>query len=129
MSGRHRAKAAGVRAVEEAAEEAATYGTSNVFADLGFESPEEELLKADLALTIGQRIGNLGLSQAKAGERMGVSQPDVSKIVRGRTEGYSLERLLGFLNRLGSDVDITVSTPATETGEPGQTRLRRVEAV
>jgi predicted XRE-type DNA-binding protein len=94
-----------------------TRGSGNVFADLGFENPDEELLKAQLALRVRTLIEAQELTQAKAAKVLGVAQPDVSAIVNGRVAGFSLERLFGFVRRLGDDVEITVrasdSAPAT----------------
>ncbi len=38
----------------------------NVFADLGFENPSTELLKADLAIALGAIIKQNGLTQTEA---------------------------------------------------------------
>ena len=102
--------------------DAAFTSTDNVFADLGFENPDDERLKADLVLLIGDRIEELGLSQTKAAALIGLSQPDVSKLLRGRTSGYSLERLLGFVRALGRDVEISVTVPVP--GHEARMRLR-----
>jgi len=58
----------------------ATVSSGNVFADLGFENPTEERLKADLVMRITDEIERRGLSQSGAGRIMGLSQPDVSKM-------------------------------------------------
>jgi predicted XRE-type DNA-binding protein len=90
--------------------EAVTRGSGNVFADLGF-SPREaaELkVKADLTLQIHQRIKELGLPQVRAGERLGLSQPDVPKLMAGRHSGFWIERMLSLLSALEVDVDIVV---------------------
>ena len=39
---------------------------------------------------------------------MGIDQPKVSHILRGRLRGYSTQRLIEFLNALGRDVEILV---------------------
>ena len=65
-------------------------GSGNIFADLGFENPEEELARAKVCLRIRDLIRERHLSQRKAAEMMGVAQPDVSNIIRGRTEHFSL---------------------------------------
>ena len=95
-----------------------TRGTGNVFADLGFENPDEELLKAQLALRIRVLIGEKELTQANAAKILKVAQPDVSLLVNGRVSGFSLERLFGFVRRLGDDVEITIkhSEPVRATG-------------
>lgn len=89
-------------------ENAITTGTGNVFADLGLPDPEERLLKARLAALIGETISALGLTQSAAAERLGVAQPDISNLMRGRLRGFSLERLLEFASILGNDIEITV---------------------
>jgi predicted XRE-type DNA-binding protein len=82
--------------------------SGNVFADLGFDNPEEEILKAKLAREIRAIIKRRRLTQAKAGELLGLPQPDVSSIVTGRTGKFSLGRLLRCLDRLDYRIDISV---------------------
>jgi len=89
-------------------------GSGNVFADLGLPDADDRLLKARLAVVIGDTIARLGLSQKAAAERLGIAQPDVSNLRRGRLRGYSLERLLGFARALGNDIVITVKRPEFE---------------
>ena len=83
-------------------------GSGNVFADLGFENAEEELARAELVFQLVQTIRRLGLTQVKASRLLGVDQPTISKLVRGRLERFSTERLLRFLTMLGNDVRIVV---------------------
>lgn len=93
-------------------------GSGNVFADLGFENADEELLKAQLAIRIRTLVADKRLTQAKAAQILQVAQPDVSNIVNGRVSGFSLERLFNLIRRLGDDVEITVkpTEPVRETG-------------
>ncbi len=93
-------------------------GSGNVFADLGLENPDEELLKAQLALRIRTLISEQGLTQARAAKMLKVAQPDVSSLVNGRISGFSLERLFSFVRRLGDDVEITIkhAEPVRATG-------------
>lgn len=83
-------------------------GSGNVFADLGLPNPDLALAKAELVQRIRGLIAERKLTQAKAAELLGLDQPKVSALVRGRVEGYSLERLFRFLNALGQQVEITV---------------------
>jgi predicted XRE-type DNA-binding protein len=83
-------------------------GSGNVFADLGFERPEEELLKAQLVREIRAIIKRRGLTQAKSAELLGLKQPDVSALVTGRVHRFSLERLLRCVRRLDQDVAIVI---------------------
>jgi predicted XRE-type DNA-binding protein len=90
--------------------ETVTRGSDNVFVDLGF-SPAEAAdlkVKAELTLKLYKRIKELRLTQVKAAAQLGISQPDVSKLMNGRHTGYSVDRLLALLNALEVDIDIVV---------------------
>jgi len=86
--------------------------SGNVFADLGRADAETHVLKAELVRRIADLIQRERLTQTAAAERMGISQPDVSKMLKGQFRPFSIERLLRFLNALGQDVEIAVKTPA-----------------
>jgi predicted XRE-type DNA-binding protein len=85
--------------------------SGNVFADLGFDDPEAEMARAELAIQIRKAIEERGITQANAGAILGIDQPKVSLLMRGRTSGFSLERLMTLLNRLGCEVEINVYPP------------------
>src|ERR1035438_10059988 len=85
-----------------------TVSSGNVFADLGLPNPEEALAKAELAQKIILLIRERGLTQLQAAKVLGVDQPKVSALIRGNLTGFSLERLMRFLLRLGQDIRITV---------------------
>jgi predicted XRE-type DNA-binding protein len=96
--------------------------TGNVFADLGFENPDEELLKAQLAHRIGALLAERRATQGNAAALLGTTQPKVSLLVRGRTEAFSVQKLFGFLNRL--DQDVVVAVRPKPSGQPsGRTTL------
>jgi predicted XRE-type DNA-binding protein len=82
--------------------------SGNVFRDLGLPDADELDIKANLAIKIGQIIARRGLSQVKAAAILGIDQPKVSAIIRGRLEKFSIERLCELLTRLGCDVNIRV---------------------
>jgi predicted XRE-type DNA-binding protein len=84
--------------------------SGNVFADLGLPNPDEELLKAKLIWQISDTIGARKLTQGEAAKLLGLKQPDVSSLLHGKTNDFSVDRLLRLLNRLGKDVKITVKT-------------------
>jgi len=92
--------------------------SGNVFADLGVDAPEEALAKANLTAQISEIIGERGLSQAAAAKVLGIDQPKVSALLRGRLSGFSTERLIRFLTILGRDVEIVVRERARGRG-PG----------
>ncbi|MBD2570181.1 helix-turn-helix domain-containing protein [Anabaena lutea] len=85
-----------------------TSSSGNVFADLGLPNPDEMLVKAELARKISNAITARHITQAEAAELLGIDQPKVSALMRGRLTGFSLERMFRFLNILGIDVEITV---------------------
>lgn len=88
----------------------------NVFADLGLPGPEEALARAELAHKITVLIRERGLTQSQAAKLLGIDQPKVSALVRGRLAGFSLERLMRFLLLFGQDIKITVeASPSTRS--------------
>ncbi len=90
-------------------------GSGNVFADLSLPNPELALAKAKLVQRIRNLIAERKLTQVKAAKLLGLDQPKVSALVRGRVEGYSIDRLFRFLNALGQRVEITVRPNADNT--------------
>jgi predicted XRE-type DNA-binding protein len=82
--------------------------SSNVFADLGLPNPEERLAKSQLVQRISEIIKERKLTQAKAGEILGIDQAKVSKLVRGRLSEFSTSTLMEYLTRLDQDVEIVV---------------------
>ena len=95
--------------------------SGNVFADLGLKNPEELLAKAELVQRICDIIAERKLTQVRAAKLLGIDQPKVSALRRGRLDGFSIDRLFRFLNALGSDVEIVVR-PA-RAGEVADTRV------
>src|SRR5688572_19194955 len=74
----------------------------------GIDNPEEELTKAKLVWEIEQIIKKKKLTQKDAARIMGINQPKVSALIRRKLDGFSVERLMHFLNTLGQDIDIVV---------------------
>jgi predicted XRE-type DNA-binding protein len=96
-----------------------TRGSGNVFADLGLPNPEDRVAKAELALAISRAIKERGLTQREAAGLMGVDQPKVSHVLRGRLADFSTERLMSFLLGLGRDLEIVVR-PAPKSRKRGR---------
>lgn len=95
-------------------------GSGNIYADLGVPNPEEALAKADLAHRILDIIEDRKLTQVRAAKVLGIDQPKVSALKRGRLTDFSIERLLRFLLLLDQDVQIAV------TARPRSSRKRPV---
>ena len=92
--------------------------SGNVFADLGRADAEAHLLKAKLVSRIDEIIRQRGLKQVEAAKLLGLSQPDVSRLLRGNFREYSVERLLRLLLALGRDVQIVIREPRSQ--RPGR---------
>jgi predicted XRE-type DNA-binding protein len=82
--------------------------SGNVFADIGVRDAEGMLAKAQLAARITAILDARGLSQTAAAKLLGVDQPKVSALYRGRLRDFSLERLMRFVTALHRDVRIVV---------------------
>ena len=91
--------------------------SGNVFADLGFANPDLALAKAALVQRIRGLIEERNITQVKAAKLLGLDQPKVSALLRGRVEGYKIDRLFRFLTALGQRVEITVRPQAGKADE------------
>lgn len=83
-------------------------GTKNVFADLGFADAEAHLLKAELMSRVQDVLQGKSLTQTEAAKITGISQPDLSRMLKGRFRDVSAERIMRMLTKLGCEVDILV---------------------
>lgn len=90
-------------------------GSGNVFADIGIPNPEEALAKAEIARRINHMLADRKLSQVEAGKVLGIPQPRVSDLARGRLGKFSLEKLIDFAKRMGNDVEIRLKPSRTGT--------------
>ena len=100
-------------------------GAGNVFADLGLADADAHVVKAELVTRIDAIVRQRGITQAEAGRLLGLSQPDVSRLLRGDFREYSLERLLRLLTGLGRDIDIVIRQP--RAGGGGKLRVTASE--
>jgi predicted XRE-type DNA-binding protein len=94
-------------------------GSGNVFADLGLPNPEQRLLKAGIVSELHRLITQRGLTQVKAAKLVGIHQPDLSLLLRGDFDDYSVERLMKMLTVFEQDIEI-VMKPNGKTGKPGR---------
>lgn len=96
--------------------------SGNVFADIGLPNAEERLAKAGLAVRISEAIRARRLTQTQAARLLKIDQPKISRLLRGQLSGFSTERLMHFLTKLGRDVEITVK-PAPRSRRQGRLRV------
>jgi predicted XRE-type DNA-binding protein len=99
-----------------------TAGSGNIFADLDLADAETHFLKAQIVSEIYRLSKERKLTQVQAGKRMGISQPEVSRMFKGHFREYSIDRLIEFLTLFDRDVDIVVK-PHKKTGKSGRIRF------
>ncbi|MGI4861932.1 MAG: helix-turn-helix domain-containing protein [Janthinobacterium lividum] len=97
-------------------------GSGNVYADLGMPDAEEMLVKAQLATKIGEIIKRRRWTQQQAAEVLGVTQPKLSKMLRGQFRGISEAKMLDCLTRLGRNIQIVVG-PARRSASAGSVEV------
>ena len=85
--------------------------SGNVFADLDIPNPDLSLAKAKLVQSIRGLLAERKLSHAQAARLLGIELPKVVKLMRGRVEAYSIDRLFRFLNALGQHVKLQMHAP------------------
>lgn len=91
-------------------------GPWNVYADLGYPDSDTMLVKARLAAKIAEIVHRRALTQAQTADILGLTQPKVSALLKGRFRGISEHRLLECLTRLGRDVHIVIKpTPRSRS--------------
>jgi predicted XRE-type DNA-binding protein len=99
-----------------------TVSSGNVFEDLGLPQSDELLAKAELVNQIASIVTHRHLTQQAAAEVLGTGQPKVSDLLAGKLDGFSIERLIRFLNALDRDVQIIV-TPKPRSREAAVLRV------
>jgi len=90
-------------------------GSGNVFSDLGF-APTEAMnlqLRSELMIHLRKRLTARGATQAQAARLLGVSQPRVSDLYRGKIDRFSVDTLIKLLDKTGADVRVTVRSRPT----------------
>jgi len=90
-------------------------GSGNVFADLGFPAAEAAnlQLRSTLMIQLRKRLMARGATQAQAARLLGVSQPRISDLYRGKIERFSIDTLIAMLDKTGADVRVSVRNRTT----------------
>jgi predicted XRE-type DNA-binding protein len=93
-------------------------GGKNLFADLGYADADTHHLKAELVARMSGVMESRGLTQSQVAQQTGVSQPDISRILKGRFRDVSVERIMRMLAHLGCEIDIMVKSAGEQTPGP-----------
>lgn len=88
-----------------------TEGSGNIFVDLGFDPAEAEVMKlrAEVMIRTTQRLKEQGWTQAEAARQLGITQPRVSRLIKGKVEDFSLDMLLTLAARAGLRPELRLS--------------------
>ncbi len=91
-----------------------TKSSGNVFLDIGFSVQEAENLhiRSRLMIEIARYIKENNLTQVKAAKILGVTQPRINDIVKGKIDTCSIDKLVNMLARAGKHVDVVISDKA-----------------
>jgi predicted XRE-type DNA-binding protein len=103
--------------------------SGNVFVDIGFSPAQaaELTAKSTLIAAIDETIKRRKLTQLEAARRCGTDQPTLSKVLRGRMESVTIDRLTAWLTALGRTVDIRVRPYESKAKTaPARGRARQV---
>lgn len=86
-------------------------GSGNVFLDLGFDPAEAKVmaLRAEVMLRLEQHLKTKGWTQSDAARRLGISQPRVSRLIRGKWQDFSLDMLLTLAARAGLEPELRLA--------------------
>jgi predicted XRE-type DNA-binding protein len=102
-------------------------GSGNIFADLELPDAEGLLLKSGIVIELHRLIKERGLTQVKAAKLLGITQPDLSHLLRGDFEDYSAERLMKMLTVFEQDIEI-VMKPHRQSGVRGRITFKPAAA-
>ncbi len=94
--------------------------SGNVFTDLGLPEAAEHARKAELVHQIETIVRRRKLTQAQAAKLLGLSQPDVSRLLRGQFRDFSLERLIRLLMALDRDVELVIKRKPKSARRPAR---------
>jgi predicted XRE-type DNA-binding protein len=94
-----------------------TDSTGNVFVDLGLPVSEKEMLKVHIAQAITVTVQKRDLTQKQAAALIGTDQAKLSAVLSGRLSGFSIDRLITYLVRLGRDIDVNISDSHADRGK------------
>jgi len=93
-------------------------GSGNVFRDLGF--PEDEArslaLRSEIMIRIEEFVEESGLTQARAAARLGLTQPRLNALLKGKIDLFSLDALVNAAARAGLHVELRITAPGRRAG-------------
>jgi predicted XRE-type DNA-binding protein/putative component of toxin-antitoxin plasmid stabilization module len=88
-----------------------TKGSGNVFLDLGYDPAEAKImaLRAEVMIRMELHVKAQGWSQAEAAKHLGITQPRVSRLIKGKWQDFSLDMLLTLAARAGLEPELRLA--------------------
>ena len=85
-------------------------GSENVFKDVGFSEQEAEyrMIRSRLMLEVDRFVKESGLTQREAAKKLGINQPRLNDLLKGKIQKFSIDALVKMLSRIGVHVDVQV---------------------
>ncbi|MHB1927644.1 MAG: helix-turn-helix domain-containing protein [Leptospirillum sp.] len=85
-------------------------GSENVFKDVGFSEQEAEylMIRSRLMLEVDRFVKESGLTQREAAKKLGINQPRLNDLLKGKIQKFSIDALVKMLSRIGVHVDVNV---------------------
>src|SRR5579862_9538992 len=98
-------------------------GSRNLFRDLGFREPEARnlALRSEIMIRIEEFVEESGLTQARAAARLGLTQPRLNALLKGKIDLFSLDALVNAAARVGLHVELRITSVRARAGRPGAT--------
>lgn len=111
-----------------------TKGSANIFTDLGFDTEEAQnlLLRSQTMMVVSKWFEASGLTQAAAAKTLGITQPRLNQLLKGKISDFSLDALVNMATRAGMRVALTirpipgVKVKTAKKPEPHQSRQRQM---
>ena len=97
-----------------------TRGSGNVFRNLGFRDPEARnlALRSEIMIRIEEFVERSGITQARAAARLGLTQPRLNGLLKGKIDQFSLDALGNAATRAGLRVDLLVTSAKRASERP-----------
>src|SRR5438034_10248389 len=105
-----------------------TWGSGNVFLDLGLDKAEAENLKlrSELMMRIEEFYRKSGMTRAEAAKALGLTQPRLNALLKGKIGQFSLDALVNIASRAGMNVRLVVKKPACKSeSDPRNAKARK----
>lgn len=98
--------------------------SGNVFADLGFDDADEMLMRGKIGIQVVRLLRERNLKQRESAELLGISQPEVSHLMKGEFQRFSEGKLLMFLKHLDTEITLHIrpQKPSKDTSDSSVTR-------